>query len=383
MQLRPERDSKPRPTDVHAAVIGERLTKVVFHAGLNKTGSTSVQAALAANRERLAAEGFFYPRLDEGPIPGHWALNAFWRDQMRPETAGHLMRRLDRSGTPEDVLSEVRRSLVQTLRRAAAHPGGMVLLSDEHFGYPDAISGAQRLSALVSRHGGSLSVLAYARPDPALYPSFIQQQLKHIARRVSDNDQCHPGMIGCLRKGFGPERVAVRIYDPSVLVEGDAVADFCTWIVSHAGRLLPDVGRTPRLNVSIAAPGCALLLRLRDEADPARDELAFSSVRRLLMESFHALPAPRLMLPEGWERRIRSRAHTAWNAMLATVDHPEPVRDRFKMPALPPEQAFSPEELRNWIEAQWDPEYNSAFRAHLAKRQERWVGPALALLDRL
>ena len=101
------------------------------------------------------------------------------------------------------------------------------------------------------------------------------------------------------------------------------------------------------------------------------------------MESFHALPAPRLMLPEGWERRIRSRAHTAWNAMLATVDHPEPVRDRFKMPALPPEQAFSPEELRNWIEAQWDPEYNSVFRAHLAKRQERWVGPALALLDRL
>lgn len=44
------------------------MTKVILHVGTHKTGTTSIQAALAASRPALQAAGILYP--DVSPFLG-------------------------------------------------------------------------------------------------------------------------------------------------------------------------------------------------------------------------------------------------------------------------------------------------------------------------
>lgn len=52
------------------------MSRLVIHIGMHKTGTTTIQRALAKSRERLAAQGVVYPRI--GPRAGHHALVAQW-----------------------------------------------------------------------------------------------------------------------------------------------------------------------------------------------------------------------------------------------------------------------------------------------------------------
>ena len=116
---------------------------------------------------------------------------------------------------------------------------------------------------LLESQGAELRVLVYGRADHDLLPSQVQQPLKNV--RFS------------FRKAltFHSERIA-----------------------RMAGRPMPVWPQLPRSNGSIGAAGCALLLRLRDGADPDTDGTAHTQTGRLLVEIRQALPeAAALRLP--------------------------------------------------------------------------------------
>jgi hypothetical protein len=42
------------------------MKKLIIHPGFHKTGTTSLQQALASSRESLMKEGFYYPKIGGG-----------------------------------------------------------------------------------------------------------------------------------------------------------------------------------------------------------------------------------------------------------------------------------------------------------------------------
>ena len=59
--------------------IGNRKRRLVLHAGTPKTGTSSLQHHLGANRQRLAANGYWYPPPSDTPEPKHQQINGLLR----------------------------------------------------------------------------------------------------------------------------------------------------------------------------------------------------------------------------------------------------------------------------------------------------------------
>lgn len=368
-----------------APLVAANAPLVILHAGLPKTGSSSVQAGLALQRAQLAAGGVIYPALDPDPIcdriPGHWALGALWRAAMRPESEAHLIRRLGALGEAETLPARIESAVVAAIAQARSHgPDGVVILSDEHLAFANAAPGCQRLSDLIAEQGARVQVLAYARPDPALFPSHFQEELKTFGRPVPLHNLTHAPMVARLRERFGAVRL--RIFAPQALRGGDVACDLWDWIGRLAGRTLPELAPLPRQNLSIPAPGCALMQRLSDEGDVTADEAAFFHLRWSMIQSRDAIAAPRLALPEGWEARIMARGHKAWNALLETAEVDPDLRSSLRLTPGGSAYPFTTAEIRGWIASHWDPAYNRALDGWITARDAPWAPVALGFLRR-
>lgn len=361
---------------------GGALVTVILHAGLPKTGTKSLQGAMAARRADLARAGFFYPRLDDGPFAGHWALGSFWRETMQEPTEGHLMLRLDARGTPGAVRQEITDKLTEAVAEARAFGKGVVILSDEHLGYDPALEGCRRLSRLFQGLGARLEVLAYARPDLDFFPSRVQQQMKSLRFPFALANMRHAPMIDLLQRGFGAVRV--RVHGRDTLEGGEVLADFSAWVERLTGRR-PDLGQMPaRLNVSIPAAGCALLLHVSQRSDPKADAPGFEMLRWSVMNSRSDLGAGGLVLPPGWAERLLEQGHADWNRILDLTEHPPELRARLALTprGAAPGGAITVEEIRAWVEGGRDLDYEARLRAWVAARPEAWVPQVLGLLDR-
>ncbi len=359
------------------------MVRVIIHAGLPKTGTSSSQAAFAARRDILAEHGVHYPRLDPGTIPGHWALGVFWHDRMEPRY--HLRRRLSRQGDVAAMEAAVRRALVQAIRAAQTWRGpgeGVVLLSDEHLSHPSALVGCRKLVRLIQRQGAHVEVLAHVRPDPALFPSRTQQQLKTYGRAYDVADMSHLPRVAALRAGFDSVPLHLRLFDAGMMEGADAVRDLCAWIERRIDRSLPDFGAVERVNEAIPAPGCALLQKLSRQGNPddSAAERHYAHVRWATMTAQADLPAPRLVLPQDWLPRIEAQAQARWNALLPAFEHPPATLERFRMAAPPGLPAVTASEIEDWVAAGRDEAYERALRDWIAARPERWVSGCLEWL---
>ena len=110
---------------------GRRTHQIVLHLGAGKTGTSSLQYRLAANRNVLAAHGTLYPRTPGGAR--HTRLGMFAKSDEELVRTG-AWRRMGRPD-PRRFRRRFRRRLLQEIADADA---GRVLFSDEAlFGLPD------------------------------------------------------------------------------------------------------------------------------------------------------------------------------------------------------------------------------------------------------
>ena len=356
---------------------------VLLHAGADKTGSSTIQAHLWLYRERLAQAGFLCPHFPgTREWIGHWQLVTFWQEHLHPVADGGRLSRIERYDG--DLLGDTQRVLLATLEQAAQASDSAVLLSEEYLGGARSEAGLRRLADFLAAHGADLRVLVYARPDHELLPSKVQQDLKNVRLQFGPSLDFHAERVARLAEAFGAERMTVRICSPSVLVDGDAVADYRAWVARAAGRPLPEWAMLPRENESIGAAGCALLLRLRDAADPVADVTVHAQTRRLLVETRGALPpAAALSLPADWQARLSAHNHSAWNATVDRSEHDETQRAALRMPTDLSLAAIGPEDLREWVESAWSPDFNAAFLLQVRSRSELWARRVQRYLSRV
>lgn len=220
----------------------------VLHVGMAKTGSTSIQATLAA---LPPSPGFVF--LQHGEANAARALSAAFMsdaERYRPNRKrGHDAQQLQRKG--RQALARFSQSLSDDVRMA-------VLSSEMIPGFDHDTLVAMR--DWLRQRFDRIRVLAYVREPAGYMESMAQQSLKNgngeidLERRYPD----YRGHFEPLEQVFGREAIEYRLFEPAALHQGCVVRDFAREI----GLSLSE-DAVVRVNEGLSRRAVALLLIYR------------------------------------------------------------------------------------------------------------------------
>lgn len=261
------------------------MPRLVLHAGLPKTGSTSIQRFLDRNSSALGDQGvLFRPTPDRKNRRDHNFLAvAFWDKVQRiyADRYGDDIARLQHDSLEawSGLLDEFRQSEHETL-----------VISGELFTRsaigPTADFARDQLGDF------DIDVLFYLRQPSTHYVSWLQQHLKGSNRLMPiGRNRSHWARRLRLWKQVGD--VTVREFDRSALVRGDVVDDFASVI----GVDVTGFDRPADANESISAEGMDLVLEHR---------------------RFHFPDGPERMMPETLQ--LIDQIRTIENALAGSID---------------------------------------------------------------
>lgn len=320
--------------------------RVIVHAGCPKTGSSAIQGYLHRNRVRLRhRSGIVYP--DCG-TQGHWRIAAALKTRRtvsEPDQSdqGHLVRRFD-DGSAERVLAGIRTVIGQV------EPDEYLLLSQENFSdHRSATALMEFLGSIVSAI--DVTFVAYVRDPVSLYPSFVQQMLKNDSLPEAPGEWVNPHPIRVRKLASVVQRPPIlRAFDRRLLVDGDVVTDFRQVIGEITDRPLPRMMDTAVRNVSISAPGCALLLRHNVTSDQRHGAALLDAIRDYEEEN----SARKFEIPEAWSPLIAARNRRSWNALVESLDYDRAGKALLHVEAGGTQARVTQADVARWIDGHFD-----------------------------
>jgi hypothetical protein len=234
------------------------MARLILHIGQAKTGSTSIQHTLGANRDALETRGFVYPATRSIADRHHLvALLAFDR-------IGGSYSVVTRMGRNREAANaRARREWDAAVAARQALPDHTAILSSEVLFRAMAEHEQLRMRDLLASIGDSIRVLAYLRSPGPHYLSIAQQLLKSHSTLVQPNTGRAIAVANAYAASIGVT-CSFRVFDRKLLKHGDAVDDFLDW----AG--IPDSAGLSKVhdsNTTLSAEAMAVLARLsRPEA---------------------------------------------------------------------------------------------------------------------
>lgn len=232
------------------------MKTVYLHIGTFKTGTTSIQRFLTANRERLAESGYFVPSSQlfaHHPLPlslirDHSDFKAVWRDFKGSSNAlwQKLVSEIDDTACNNVIISSE----------------GFCDLVNENCRDVSSVMG-ERVKNYLNRY--KVVVVCYIREILPYISSMYRESIKVSTRTLSLEEEIdefvkrksihlHPSIfLGFYAKLFGDESLIVKKYDRKELLNQDVVQDFLYTI--GLGNELPSfsekISRISDVNVSI------------------------------------------------------------------------------------------------------------------------------------
>lgn len=272
-----------------------------LHVGAAKTGSTSLQMALARD---LRNERFLYVSGDRPN--GSFALTAMFETSPGNEGPFHAA---NLPGGFTRYRKHQARRLEQGFELARRQGRDLILSSEETWLW--SREGLVNLREALHRHGFSVEVVAYVRPLVPWVQSLFQQAVKMGRRDLSlprhrefRNLQVRERTL-LMWEVFGRERVQVRFFAPDRFPERCVVRDFC----EPLGWPVPE-GLSWRSNETLKLPAVQLLYAFNRFAGPVGDwGRPIPRGYRALPDHLKSLPGPPLAfhsnLLESWLADLR------------------------------------------------------------------------------
>lgn len=236
-----------------------------LHIGTEKTGTTSIQHFLAANRDVLRADGFLYPKSLNSP--NHMALARYALDDDR---VGDLRKVIG----VEDAaaVARYRQRIGQGLQQeiAAGPLPRVLILSNEHC-HSQVTGDAEvaRLAAFLRKFARRITVILYLRPQHELALSKYSTHIKMGGRGVNPFPDTGKGLPPYYdyqsltqrwAAHFGIENMQVRLFDRRELVDGDLLDD----VSAVTGVDRESLATPPKQNESLSPEGLELLRVLNE-----------------------------------------------------------------------------------------------------------------------
>jgi hypothetical protein len=245
------------------------MKTVTLHIGQTKTATTSQQAFLSLNRQRLAEAGLLYPE----PPPTHpnRHQHRFLVDCLQGDPAG-------RDAAWQFLIDQI-----------ASSPQPQVLISEEVFWHLGERDAARRTELLhLIRHylaGYEVRILVYLRRQDHWIESWHNQIVKTDVRPMSrlaldDFVAAHERMglldyeqvLSSWADVFGAAAITVREFRADLLLQGDPVADLL-WAVSGLDDL-STFESAPRLQGALSPAATEMARRFNQCAGAARHKAA-------------------------------------------------------------------------------------------------------------
>jgi hypothetical protein len=283
--------------------------EIILHIGISKTGTSSIQRALAAVRPALLAAGVHYPS-----SPGH-ANHGLLPMSLVPISALRGFNPLLWEGLgPEARLARFREEFAAEMAAPPASATRIVFSAEQCAGLMNSPERLAALRALLAPHAATFRVIVYLRRQDRHFASGYVQSMRvgqvappGFGPGGEDGLYDYAALLERWAGVFGAEAVTPRIFEPESLVGGDAVDDFLD--VLGLPGLVPADAPERQSNLSISPGAIALVLALAERlrstqpAALAPDSLLWRRVMQRVSE---------VLLGKGWRpAATEARAYLA------------------------------------------------------------------------
>jgi hypothetical protein len=348
---------------------------LVLHIGTGKTGTSSIQSFLHANRDRLADLGFLYPRTPGKARHARISLSVLPEEAVERAPAWHRQGFTSHPEFSAEVHSSLRAELAEAgLPRA--------ILSDE------ALFGAkpvalERLRQLTDDIARSVRLVVYLRRQDDHVASRYQQVVKvGETRRLVERVQAlnlrgfydYRAKLARWQQTMEPTTLVVRRFERDSFVEGSLHQDFldAAGVDARADDLKP----VTLLNESLDAESVELLRILNLFRVEHHGATAGQIDNRALIERLRSVTAadsgPTLTLPPEMQDAFMARWAES-NRAVARELLGDPSGELFRMPRKSRnttcEQVFDPARLDRYLEVLELPEADHAPLRALVERE--------------
>jgi len=208
----------------------------ILQIGTEKTGSTTLQTFLAANRVRLAERGYRYPRFC-GEF-NHTGLAAYAMDADREEPLRHPF-----GGHGPETVRGMRESLHAKAELELSDGMNAILCNEHCHSRLVSRTEVERLRDFLGGFFDEIRISVYLRRQDQMALSLYSTVLKSggtpetLLPRPSADDPYYnyDRFLSLWEEVFGPENVKVRLFERAALTGGSIVQDFLTaWSLGSA-----------------------------------------------------------------------------------------------------------------------------------------------------
>lgn len=232
------------------------MMKALIHIGMPKSGTSSIQAFLQQNRERISDQGLLYRRFEAGlgsqfefAVIALSACGAEIQPQFERKILG-----LNTLAAQQDYSVRYAAFLDATLAEEAAH--SCFVGSSEHiYAWLNSVEQIAALDQFLCARFSDVRYLLYLRNQQDHVLSSYSEAIRRGHSHSLDQHLERQGLVNhALRvdrwiKGVGRERLSLRIYAPDRLRNGDLLSDFC----HQAGIVDTGLQRPGRENAALSA----------------------------------------------------------------------------------------------------------------------------------
>lgn len=210
--------------------------KAFLHIGTEKTGTTTIQNFLAENRQTLLRHGYLYP-----DCPGktnHFKLVVFASESTRFMNL-HKLLRLDTIEKVTRFKTKFPQRLEQELTLSNCEK---VIFSSEHCSSRlTNEEDIERLKNLLDKFFDDIEIIIYLRRQDkflaSTYSTAIRagstEPFKIPSKETIEIRYNYYNILNKFAKVFGKQKIKVRIFEPSKMIEGNLLKDFMNTVESE------------------------------------------------------------------------------------------------------------------------------------------------------